>query len=66
MVKCSHIKECRQKVVEGSLPLCHGEYKYKTVDDFDKCYHEHSLDAEGMYRSTVVKRAEEWASATSS
>jgi len=58
-MKCPHIEKCMQQVVKGSLPLCKGEYRFKTVEDFDKCFKEHSLDAEGKYSG--LKRAEEWA-----
>lgn len=39
-----------------------GKYRFKNVSDFNKCFKEHSLDAEGKYYGTDLKRAEEWAS----
>lgn len=63
MTKCPHMKACRQKVVKGSLPLCNGE---RGGFKFDKCFTEHSLDAQGKYRGTELKRTEEWTSEASS
>lgn len=57
MVKCSHRKACKQKVRRGSLALCNGA---RLGFDFDKCFEEHSLDAEGIISD--VKVPEEWAS----
>jgi len=61
-MKCSHMENCSQKVVKGSLPLCKGARK---GFDFDKCFTEHSLDREGMYvrdKSSVgrVRLPSEW------